>query len=118
MDERLSLITLGVCDVSRARAFYRGARLAPGWGRGRRERPRRLLPDTGAHRGAWDRGKLAADSGVEEGGGWGGVTLAYNVRSPDEVDGSSSGLRMRRSRSTIWNNSYKRTSSPTWMRSQ
>jgi hypothetical protein len=55
---------------------------------------------------------------IEDGGGWGGVTLAYNVRSPDEVDESSSGLRMRRSRSTVWNNSYKRTSSPTWMRSQ
>ena len=34
----------------------------------------------------WDRGKLAADSGVEDRGGWGGVTLAYNVRSPEEVD--------------------------------
>jgi hypothetical protein len=35
----------------------------------------------------WDRGKLAADSAVTDGGGWGGVTLAYNVRSPEEVDG-------------------------------
>jgi uncharacterized glyoxalase superfamily protein PhnB len=34
----------------------------------------------------WDRGKLAADSAVTDGGGWGGVTLAYNVRSPEEVD--------------------------------
>jgi uncharacterized glyoxalase superfamily protein PhnB len=34
----------------------------------------------------WDRGKLARDSGVEDGGGWGGVTLAYNVRSLEEVD--------------------------------
>ena len=34
----------------------------------------------------WDRGKLAADSAVADGGGWGGVTLAYNVRSPSEVD--------------------------------
>jgi uncharacterized glyoxalase superfamily protein PhnB len=29
---------------------------------------------------------LAEDSGVEDGGGWGGVTLAHNVRSSDEVD--------------------------------
>jgi hypothetical protein len=29
---------------------------------------------------------LAEDSGVDDGGGWGGVTLAYNVRSPAEVD--------------------------------
>ena len=31
-------------------------------------------------------GELAKDSGVEDGGGWGGVTLAYNVHSPAEVD--------------------------------
>jgi uncharacterized glyoxalase superfamily protein PhnB len=34
----------------------------------------------------WGRGRLAEDSGVEDGGGWGGVTLAHNVRSPEEVD--------------------------------
>jgi uncharacterized protein len=34
----------------------------------------------------WDRGRLADDSVVEDGGGWGGVTLAHNVRSPAEVD--------------------------------
>jgi len=34
----------------------------------------------------WDRAKLAEDSGVPDGGGWGGVTLAYNVSSPPEVD--------------------------------
>ena len=34
----------------------------------------------------WGRAELAEDSGVEDGGGWGGVTLAYNVRSPAEVD--------------------------------
>ena len=34
----------------------------------------------------WDRGSLAEDSVVEDTGGWGGVTLAHNVRSPAEVD--------------------------------
>jgi uncharacterized protein len=34
----------------------------------------------------WDGGKLARDSGVADAGGWGGVTLAYNVRAPEEVD--------------------------------
>jgi uncharacterized protein len=34
----------------------------------------------------WDREKLAKDSGVEDSGGWGGVTLSYNVNSPEEVD--------------------------------
>ncbi|HEX3265987.1 MAG TPA: VOC family protein, partial [Candidatus Limnocylindrales bacterium] len=34
----------------------------------------------------WDRAKLAEDSAVSDPGGWGGMTLAYNVRSPEEVD--------------------------------
>lgn len=34
----------------------------------------------------WDRGALAADSGVDDSGGYGGITLAHNVRSPSEVD--------------------------------
>ena len=34
----------------------------------------------------WSRAKLAEDSVVEDRGGWGGVTLAYNVASPAEVD--------------------------------
>lgn len=34
----------------------------------------------------WSRQLLAADSGVVDGGGWGGVTLAHNVNSPAEVD--------------------------------
>ena len=34
----------------------------------------------------WGRDKLAVDSGVTDGGGWGGITLAHNVGSPDEVD--------------------------------
>ena len=34
----------------------------------------------------WDRDELAKDSGVEDSGGWGGITLAYNTRSPAEVD--------------------------------
>jgi hypothetical protein len=34
----------------------------------------------------WSRESLAEDSGVEDGGGWGGVTLAYNVSSPADAD--------------------------------
>jgi uncharacterized protein len=34
----------------------------------------------------WGRAELAADSGVRDSPGFGGVTLAYNVRSPSEVD--------------------------------
>ena len=34
----------------------------------------------------WSRAALADDSGVADGGGWGGITLAHNVGSPEEVD--------------------------------
>jgi uncharacterized protein len=83
MDQRVSLVTLGVADLERATAFY--GRL--GW---------RVVdgsPDDVAFYQAggmavalWDRAKLAEDSAVSDGGGWGGVTLAYNVASPAEVD--------------------------------
>ena len=83
MDQRISLITLGYRDYARARAFY----AALGW-------TDAVAPDDevvffqagGMVFALWDRAKLAADSGVEDDGGWGGVTLAYNVGSPEEVD--------------------------------
>jgi uncharacterized protein len=34
----------------------------------------------------WGRAKLAEDSAVTDGGGWGGMTLAHNTRSREEVD--------------------------------
>ena len=86
MDKRLSLITLGVADVSRARNFYE----AVGWradGGVDDETDHVVFFQAGGMIVAlWDRGKLADDSAVEDSGGWGGVTLAYNVRSPEEVD--------------------------------
>jgi predicted lactoylglutathione lyase len=84
MDQRLSVITLGVRDLGRARAFYE----ALGW-----------HSDAGAQDDVvffqapgtivalWDRANLAEDSAVHDTGGWGGVTLAYNARGPAEVDG-------------------------------
>jgi uncharacterized protein len=83
MDQRLSLVTLGVRDLARARAFYE----ALGW-------TTRAAPDDDVvffQAGCmivalWGREQLAEDTAVEDGGGWGGITPAYNVRSPDEVD--------------------------------
>jgi len=86
MDQRVSLITLGVRDVSRARAFYE----ALGWhldgGVDDDSDHVAFFQTPGLILALWDRGKLAEDSGVDDGGGWGGVTLAYNVRAPEEVD--------------------------------
>lgn len=86
MEQRLSLITLGVSDVSRARAFYE----ALGWqldaGVNDETDHVAFFQAGGMIVALWDRGKLAKDSVVEDSGGWGGVTVAYIVRSPDEVD--------------------------------
>jgi uncharacterized protein len=73
MEQRVSLVTLGVADLRRARSFYE----ALGW-------QTRAAPDDdvvffqarGMVVALWDRAS----------GGWGGVTLAHNVRSPAEVD--------------------------------
>ncbi len=83
MRQRLSLITLGVSDLGRARAFYE----ALGWTTGAAPADDVVFFQAGGMILAlWDRKRLAEDSGVRDRGGWGGVTLAHNVRSPDEVD--------------------------------
>jgi hypothetical protein len=82
MQQRLSLVTLGVRDLDRARQFYE--RL--GWRRGDDNDDVVFFQTGGLVIGLWDRESLAEDSAVEDSGGWGGVTLALNVRSPDEVD--------------------------------
>lgn len=83
MEQRLSLITLGVADIARARAFYS----ALGW----REAGDPTMDVAFFQAGClalalWSRESLAEDSRVSDPGGWGGVTLAYNVRSREEVD--------------------------------
>jgi predicted lactoylglutathione lyase len=81
--QRLNLITLGVADLGRARRFYK----ALGWETGAAPADDVVFFQAGEMVVAlWDRGKLAADSCVEDRGGWGGVTLALNLGSPAEVD--------------------------------
>jgi predicted lactoylglutathione lyase len=83
VDQRLSLVTLGVSDLDRARNFYE----ALGWSTGAEEGDDVAFFQAGCMIVAlWDRAKLAEDSAVTDGGGWGGVTLAYNTRSTEEVD--------------------------------
>ena len=86
MDQRLSLITLGVDDVRGARDFYE----AMGWrmdgGVDDETDHVAFFQTPGMIVALWDRGKLAEDSAVENPGGWGGITLAYNVSAPEEVD--------------------------------
>ena len=83
MEQRLSLVTLGVADLTRAREFYE----ALGWKSGAAPADDVVFFQTGGMIVAlWGRDHLAEDSGVDDPGGWGGVTLAYNTRSPEEVD--------------------------------
>jgi catechol 2,3-dioxygenase-like lactoylglutathione lyase family enzyme len=83
MDQRISVITLGVTDLARARAFYQ----AMGWREaGSPADDVAFFQAAGMVLGLWDRAMLAQDSAVRDGGGWGGVTLAYNVGSPADVD--------------------------------
>ena len=83
MDQRVSLITLGVSNLQRARAFYE----ALGWSTDDGPEEDVVFYQAGGMILAlWSREELAKDSGVEDRGGWGGVTLAYNVGSPAEVD--------------------------------
>jgi catechol 2,3-dioxygenase-like lactoylglutathione lyase family enzyme len=83
VEQRVSLITLGVSDLPRSRRFYEGL----GWATGARPEDDVVFFQAGGMILAlWSRAALAEDSGVEDGGGWGGVTLAHNVRSPEEVD--------------------------------
>ena len=83
MEQRISLLTLGVSDLQRARRFYEGL----GWHTNARPEDDVVFFQAGGMILAlWGRDQLAADSGVEDLGGFGGVTLAHNVRSPAEVD--------------------------------
>jgi predicted lactoylglutathione lyase len=82
VEQRVSLITLGVSDLARARAFYE----AIGWQVTAAPEDVVFFQAGGLVVALWSRERLAEDSAVPDGGGWGGVTLAHNVREPYEVD--------------------------------
>ncbi|MCX4545627.1 VOC family protein [Streptomyces sp. NBC_01565] len=83
MEQRVSLITLGVADVRRARTFYE----ALGW-RGQEVDGTVFFQAGGLALVLWSREKLAHDCGIDDapGAGFGGIALAQNVRSAEEVD--------------------------------
>jgi hypothetical protein len=83
MEQRLSLVTLGVTNLARSRGFYE----ALGWRTGAAPDDEVVFFQASCMIVAlWDRASLAEDSAVTDSGGWGGITLAYNARSPEEVD--------------------------------
>jgi len=83
MKQRVTLITLGVGDLPRARGFYE----ALGWSTGAAPEDDVVFFQAGEMILAlWDRARLAEDSCVEDTGGWGGVAVALNLGSPAGVD--------------------------------
>jgi predicted lactoylglutathione lyase len=83
MTQSISLVTLGVRDYERAKAFY----AALGW------KPEREIEETAFYQAngvvlvLWARSKLADDAGIaDDGATWSGIGLAHNVGSPEEVD--------------------------------
>jgi predicted lactoylglutathione lyase len=83
MRQRVSVITLGVRELPRARRFYE----ALGWETGAEPDDDVVFFQAGGMVLAlWDRAKLASDSCVKNALGWGGVTLALNLGSREEVD--------------------------------
>jgi catechol 2,3-dioxygenase-like lactoylglutathione lyase family enzyme len=83
VEQRVSVVTLGVSDLDRARRFYE----ALGWSsRSTPEDGVVFFQSGGMVLALWDRPTLAEDSTVDDPGGWGGITLAHNVGSPEQVD--------------------------------
>ena len=83
MKQSVSLITLGVSDYEKANAFY----AALGWKPVLEIEETAFFQANGVVLVPWARQKLAADSGIaDDGARWGGITLAHNVASAEEVD--------------------------------
>ena len=104
MEQRLSLVTLGVSDITRARAFYDGL----GWQGTSPDGEVVFYQAGGMVVALWSRELLRADGAVEDNGGWGGITLAHNTRSPEEVDAvlaqasAAGGTVVRAAAPTFW----------------
>jgi hypothetical protein len=80
--QSVSLVTLGVSDYARAKAFYE----ALGWTVSWEAEETSFFQTNGVVIVLWSREKLAADMGVpDDGARWSGIALAHNVGSDEEV---------------------------------
>lgn len=90
MRQRVTVITLGVQDLARARRFYQ----ALGWRTAAEPDDDVVFFQAGdLVLALWDRARLAEDSCVEDAPGWGGVTLALNLGSREDVDATTEEAR-------------------------
>jgi uncharacterized protein len=82
MEQRISLVTLGVSDYPRAKGFYE----ALGWSATMDIQETAFFQANGSILVLWSREKLADDMGIaDDGAVWGGIALAHNVASRDQV---------------------------------
>jgi len=83
MKQSIALVTLGVADVDRSAAFYRSL----GWTPALDVEGTVFFQANGTVLVLWNRDLLAEDMGIDDvDRGWGGIALAHNVASTDEVD--------------------------------
>jgi catechol 2,3-dioxygenase-like lactoylglutathione lyase family enzyme len=84
MEQRMSLVTLGVADLRRARRFYENGL---GWKPGFASDEVVFYETGGPIIALWNRRDLAADAQIEDDEStFGGIALAHNVRSRADVD--------------------------------
>lgn len=83
MEQRVSLITLGVSDIDRSAAFYE----ALGWVRTESPDGVVAFDMIGQTLGLYSKTDMADELGIEASsiGGFSGVTLAHNVRDKEDV---------------------------------
>jgi uncharacterized protein len=83
MIQSIALVTLGVGDYERAKAFY----AALGWTPAREMEETAFYQANGVVLVLWARSKLADDMGIaDDGATWSGIALAHNVGSREQVD--------------------------------
>lgn len=83
MEQRLSLITLGVKDLAKSRAFYESL----GWKAGGPSNPQvTFFQLAGIIIGLWSKEALAEEAGLTVGKDFGGIVLAQNVDDRAIVD--------------------------------
>jgi len=83
MEQRISIVTLGVADLAKSREFYE--RL--GWKKSGNNESIVFFQAGGMALALYPKGDLAKDAKVSaDGSGFAGVTIAYNTRSREEVD--------------------------------
>ncbi len=94
MDQRLTIITLGVSDLKKSTDFYE---TKFGWGKSEFSNEHiSFFILNGIQLAIYGRNELADDATVDSNGnGFKGFTLAYNTKSEKEVDQLIEELRMK-----------------------